>query len=170
MVVVLNVVRRGPGLFRMARIGGRLDAFSSLKLVTVPLLLVILAAFALATLGHKGPDSDNCEDDADCRQDNFFVHEGVEELIVELGLFVGTGRVNFLNVHLQVCVWMIASKLLEPLISTNFFLTVLLVFKILQVLLDHIFRDLEALRNLYAVWQLEIVGQLNSFRKYHAFW
>ena len=83
----------------MAAIGGRLDAFSSLKLVTVT-LFAILAALALATLGHEGPDRDDCENDADSWQDDLLVHEGVEELIVELGLFVGTRRVDLFNVHL----------------------------------------------------------------------
>lgn len=150
----------------MAAIGGRLDAFSSLKLVTVA-LLAILAALALATLGHEGPDRDDCENDADSWQDDLLVHEGVEELIVELGLFVGTRRVDLFNVHLQVCIGMVISKLLEPLVATHLVLTIFLVLKILQVLLDHIFRDLEALRNLNALRQLEIVGQLNSLRQYH---
>ena len=148
----------------MATIGGRLDAFTSLKLIAIP-LLVVFAALALATPGHEGPDRNNDQYDANSGQDDLFVHKCVEELVIELSLLIGTCRVNFLNIHLKVCIRMILSQLLEPLVASHLLFTLLLVLKILQVLLDHIFRDFEAFRDLYACRKLEIVGQLNAFRQ-----
>ena len=65
---------------------------------------------------------------------------------------------------------MVASQLLEPLVPSYLFFTFILVFKILQVLLNHIFRDFEALRDFYPIWQPKIVGELDALGQFHTFW
>ena len=62
---------------------------------------------------------------------------------------------------------MVLSQLLEPLVTCHLLVLpiALLILEVLQVLVDHIFRDLEAFGDLKALRQPEILRQLDAFGK-----
>ena len=131
------------------------------------LTTVILAALALATLSHEGPDGHDRQNDSNRWQNDLFGHECVEKLVVKLGFLIRTRRVYLLHIHIDVRIGVVLSQLLEPLIACHLLVlpVALLILEVLQVLVDHIFRDLEAFGDLKALRQPEILRQLDAFGK-----
>ena len=168
VTVVLNVGRNRASFATIAT-----HTFAGASNIDAAIRLAFAAALSTA-FGHEGPHGDYGDDCNYNGKDDLFAHEGIHELVLEGGLFVGAGLVDALHVHLQLRGWVVLSELLEPLIAGQWRLLGLarvfvLRLHVLQILADHVLRDLEVGWDLNASGKLKIIRQLNAIWKSDAF-
>ena len=121
------------------------------------------AAASSSTLGHEGPNCDDCNDSYYEWQDDFLAHEGVHKFVFEGRFFLRTGLIDTLHVHLDVWCRMVLRQLLEPLVTRQWSIgcltawATILRLHVLQILTHHFLSDLEARRNFNACRQFKVV-------------
>ena len=168
VTIIFDVALRDS--YRLAAVRANTFARPSIIDVNAALDLFFTAAASTA-LCHECPNCDDGQNYYNKRKDNFFAKESVHELVFEGRFLFSACLINALHAHLKLRRRMILGELFEPLIASHRRLcrfsgaALVLLLHVLEVLADHVFGDLEVVRDHDALWQREVLWKLNSIRQ-----